>query len=120
MTRLTGKEPFHHAGRALPSRALDFWSWVDSDLLSNALRGRLAEYLVAVDLGVADTIRTEWAPYDLEASGGISVEVKSSAYLQTWHQRCPSTISFGIAPTRAWDPDTGRYGSERKRQDLHN
>ena len=42
--------------------------------------------------------------------------MKSAAYLQAWHQDRPSPISFGIAPTRAWDPETGKYDTEHKRQ----
>ena len=115
-TRLTGREPFHRSGKQLGPALLDFWRWVDSDLLSNTLRGRLAESLVAVDLGVADGTRTEWDPYDLQTAEGVTVEVKSAAYLQAWHQRRASPISFGIAPTLAWDPDTGEFGKRRKRQ----
>jgi len=113
---LSGQEPFNHAGHQLALCVLDFWRWSSSELLGNTQRGILAEYLVAVDLGVADGIRTEWDPYDLKTAGGITVEVKSGAYVQAWHQERPSRISFSIAPTRAWDPVTGTYGTEHKRQ----
>ncbi|MBT3194140.1 MAG: hypothetical protein HN341_16470 [Verrucomicrobia bacterium] len=113
---LTGHEPFHRAGHQLEHRVLNFWRWSSSELLGNTLRGVLAEYLVALDLGVADGFRTEWDAFDLQTSTGITVEVKSGAYVQTWHQDRPSKISFGIAPTRAWDPTTGTYGTEYRRQ----
>ncbi len=47
---------------------------------------------------------------------GTKVEVKSAAYLQSWHQDAPSKISFGIAPTVGWDARTNSYSSERRRQ----
>ena len=51
------------------------------------MRGVVAEYLVAQALGVAGGVREEWAPYDVDAPGGIRVEVKSAAYIQSWNQR---------------------------------
>lgn len=114
--RLSGREPFHRNGVSFGPLLADFWRWTDSDLLSNALRGRLAEYLVALDLGTANETRSEWIAYDLETPDGVKVEVKSAAYVQTWHQDRPSIISFSIAPTLGWDPDTSEFGSERRRQ----
>jgi hypothetical protein len=116
METCTGQEPLHRAGQPLDTRLLDFWRWSASDVLSNALRGVLAEYLVAVDLGVADGIRTEWDRYDLQTRRGITIEVKSAAYAQSWHQKRPSKITFGIAPTLGWDPETGESDTDRKRQ----
>ena len=83
----TGSESFHDDGRALGVSLLQFWQWSASDLLSNATRGRLAEYLVARDLGVADGIRSEWIAHDLTSKIGTKIEVKSAAYVQTWIQR---------------------------------
>jgi hypothetical protein len=116
LQRRTGQESFHQAGHKLSHRLLDFWRWSSSELLGNTQRGVLAEYLVALDLGVADGFRTEWDAFDLQTSNGISVEVKSGAYVQSWHQDRPSKISFGIAPTRGWDAETGKYDTDRKRQ----
>ena len=39
---------------------------------------------------------------------GIKVEVKSAAYLQSWHQRALSPVSFVVPKTLAWDPSTNR------------
>lgn len=97
--RKTGLETFHCNERNYHKHLLDFWQWFGSDLLSNALRGILAEFIVACDLGCADTVRQEWSAYDLKTSTGFKVEVKSAAYLQSWHQRNPTLIRFGIAPT---------------------
>ncbi len=41
--RKLGSEPIHDDGEAISSTLRDFWSWAYSDLLSNALRGVLAE-----------------------------------------------------------------------------
>ncbi|MCG8380040.1 MAG: hypothetical protein MI865_11280 [Proteobacteria bacterium] len=99
-----------------PISIRDFWAWSSSDLLSNAKRGVFAEFLVASDLGVTDGIRAEWDAYDLETRSGISVEVKSAAYIQSWHQERPSTIGFSIAASQAWDPATNKFSLEKKRQ----
>lgn len=70
---------------------------------SRAQRRRL---LVALDLGVADGVQNSWEGHDLETPDGVSVEVKASAYLQTWDQERLSTLSFDISPRRAWNPVT--------------
>jgi len=115
-TLLTGDELFHAKGKTHSVPLLAFWRWMASDLLSNATRGRLAEYLVAWDLGVADGVRREWVSHDLTTKDGLKVEVKSAAYVQGWTQRRPSPISFDIAPTLGWDPDTALFGNDRRRQ----
>lgn len=114
--RLSGTETFHANASALDIQLLDFWQWIASDLLSNATRGRLAEYLVARDLGVADGVRREWLAHDLTSKDGVTIEVKSAAYVQGWAQRRPSLISFDIRPTLGWDPDTAKFGDARRRQ----
>lgn len=116
VTRKSGDEPFRQDSRTLGFNLLDFWRWSASDITSNALRGVLAEFIVAQALDVAGGTRSEWEPYDLMGPGGTRIEVKSSAYLQTWHQRSYSRISFGISPTRAWDSETGIYSDTIKRQ----
>jgi hypothetical protein len=113
---LNGYEPLHRDGHPLSRTILDFWRWADSDLLSNALRGRLAEYLVAVDLGVDQSVRREWVAWDLVTADGVRVEVKSAAFVQGWAQKRSSIISFGVSRTRGWDPDTAEFGADTKRQ----
>jgi hypothetical protein len=44
------------------------------------------------------------------------VEVKASAYVQTWWQKNLSKIVFGIRPTRAWDPTTNVFAIDSQRQ----
>lgn len=114
--RLSGNETFHANGKDLKLPLLKFWQWVGSDLRSNAMRGRLAEYLVARDLGLGGGVRREWLAHDLTAKDGTRVEVKSAAYVQSWTQRRPSLISFDIRPTLGWDPDTAKFGDTRCRQ----
>ena len=108
--RQTGKERFHSAGKDLGFDLRSFWQWSVSDLVSNATRGRLAEYLVArvIDVGQVD-VRSEWDPFDLTSPSGVKIEVKSAAYIQSWYQSDFSKIVFSIGPTRAWDAATNRW-----------
>ncbi len=76
-------------------------------MVSNATRGILAEFIVANALGIElNDVRDEWRAFDLITPEGITVEVKSAAYIQTWSQRDFSRITFRIPKTRAWDADT--------------
>lgn len=103
----SGDEPLHSNGRPLGITLLDFWRWSSSDLVSNATRGILAEFIVASALGIElNDVRDEWRAFDLITPEGITVEVKSAAYIQTWSQRDFSRITFRIPKTRAWDADT--------------
>ena len=97
-------------------RLQHFWEWSASDLVSNTTRGILAEFLVAAAIGQSDSVRREWDAFDLQTTSGLKLEVKSSAYLQSWHQRDFSKITFSIPPTRAWHAQTGRYALEAQRQ----
>jgi hypothetical protein len=115
--RRTGSERFHSQNAVLPFTLLDFWQWSVSDLVSNATRDRLAEYLVAKALGISTAdVRDEWAAYDLITPSGIRVEVKSAAYLQAWHQKKLSAITFSTRSTRAWDAETGKLSEVSARQ----
>jgi len=114
--RRSGAEKFRDDDRALGFDLLSFWRWSASDVVSNATRGVVAEYLVAQAIGVADGVRDEWAAYDLYDPRGIPIEVKSAAYLQSWHQEHLSAIAFRCPKTRAWDPQTNRQSTEKSRQ----
>ena len=111
--RRKGTEPFMGTEQL---RLQHFWEWAASDLVSNATRGILAEFLVAAAIGQSDRVRSEWGAFDLQTTSGLKLEVKSSAYLQSWHQRDFSKITFSIPPTRSWNAQTGRYASEANRQ----
>lgn len=120
--RKTGSEPFSDGPTTLGFTLLSFWQWSASDLISNALRGRLAEYVIAQTLGIVndnDAPRAEWDAFDLRYQG-LKIEVKSAAYLQTWAQKKHSSINFDIAPTRFWDSATSELASVARRQaDLY-
>ncbi len=117
VTPKTGDEPFTSHGQRIGATLRAFWSWACSDLINNAMRGVLAEYIVGLALGCVDaSTRVEWDAADLHTAQGRPVEVKSSAYLQGWTQQRTSTISFDIKPTMAWDAATNTYSTERKRQ----
>lgn len=109
----TGQEPIvDEHGRPVGS-LVDFWRWSSSNLLDNAMRGRLAEYLVGLALGVTSTgVRREWDAFDHVTADGIKVEVKSSAYLQSCHQSRPSAIVFGVRETLAWLAESNTYLTE--------
>jgi hypothetical protein len=94
---------------------LDFWRWGFSDVLNNTTRGIFAEYLVASALGIEVKPRITWDPYDLTYNG-LTIEVKSSAYIQSWKQNSNSSPSFSIRPTREYYIATNTYSTELKRQ----
>ena len=110
--RKTGLEQIGDTGRSVA----DYWAWAHSDLNSNAERGKLAEYLVALALGCAGGTSEQWGAYDLVSPEGIKVEVKTSAYLQSWGHEKLSVLRFGIKPTHAEDRETGQFAQEVKRQ----
>jgi hypothetical protein len=105
----TGVEPFHVAGASVGFDVSSFWRWAASDLTSNVWRGVLAEYLVARALGCETLVRTEWDACDIRTNEGLRVEVKSAAYLQSWHQQALSVIGFDIGLKRGWDAKTNTY-----------
>jgi len=53
---------------------------------------------------------------DLQTAEGIKIEVKSAAYVQSWHQKKLSMISFLTPRTRAWDSETNTQSVEVRRQ----
>ncbi|WP_426366745.1 hypothetical protein [Streptomyces sp. E-08] len=114
VSRRSGGEPIEADGERVAGLA-DFWSWACSDLASNTMRGILAEYLVATALGAATGTRTEWDAVDVRTPEGWHIEVKSTAYLQSWAQSRPSRATFGIAPAAAWDARTGTSSPEALR-----
>lgn len=116
-----GAEPLHADGHPLSHTILDFWRWSLSDLLSNATRGILAEFIVATALAIPLTqARDEWAPFDLVTPEGIKVEVKSAAYIQSWHQQKPSVIQFGVSRKRGWDAALNvQEGEARRHADVY-
>ena len=115
--KLDGAETFKNAeGSPLAATdILDYWSWAYSDIVGNTNRGAFAEFIVARAIGSEPLVRTDWAAYDLDTPSGIKVEVKSSAYLQSWHQATASTPTFSIKKAREWFPETNELSEERLR-----
>ena len=117
----SGQETLRSNGAKTAHTLLDFWRWNASDLLSNTIRGRLAEFIVGTAVGVDfSTPRQEWDNYDLDTPSGIKIEVKSSAYIQSWKQNKNSSITFGISATTAYDDDLGkREGPYQRHADIY-
>lgn len=86
----------------------DFWRWAYSDLMDNTIRPVLAEFIVGSLLGVESEGRVSWDAADL-VFRGRPIEVKSSGYLQTWHQNGPSRIVFDIGKKRLLETATNTY-----------
>lgn len=105
--RLTGREALRTALQLDDATVLDFWQWAFSDLRMNNIRGVYAEWLVAKLLGLDLPVRQAWDPWDLQTPEGVTIEVKASGYLQSWHQKQPSKIVFSGLRARHWDAKTG-------------
>lgn len=121
---LTGEEGFRGSGIGSPLSLRDYWRWSASSVMDNTARGLVAEFLVATAIEgyIPDQPRVEWDPYDFEADidgRKVSIEVKSSAYVQSWEQKEYSKLQFDIKPTRKWNPETGKYSSEPCRADIY-
>lgn len=106
MMKKTGEEKFIKQNAEMSMRLLEFWQWSQSDLLNNALRGTIAEFIVAKAVNATNAVRVEWDAFDLITPEGLKIEVKSSAYLQSWKQDRDSTISFSIRSATGWDAAT--------------
>jgi hypothetical protein len=113
---LKGDERFS-AGDAT---VLDFWRWALGDLRMNNARGYLAEFLVARAVRSPQPARIEWADYDVTAPNGARIEVKTSAYLQSWRQDKLSAPRFSlVGAAEAWDEARDEYYRDhRPRVDL--
>ena len=104
MKQLTGDELFSNEGTHYPFSISDFWKWYASNTLHSALRGAIAEFIVAKALELPCVIRQSWDAYDLEYKG-IKIEVKSSAYIQDDNEDRFSRISFSIAKHSHWNEE---------------
>jgi len=94
----------------------EFLKWAFSDFMSNALRGVLAEYIVAKALGSDPEPRIQWDAYDLTTPDGLTtIEVKSSGYLQSWDQEQDSVLRFDIARKQVWDEEKGKRSGKAVR-----
>ena len=97
----------------------DFWGWAYSSILTNITRGLFAEFVVGTALGAVEGTRTEWDSYDL-AYGDAHIEVKSSAYLQSWPQPELSKIGWSISPsTYRYDEADGDRDDQERPADCY-
>lgn len=115
---MTGDEPFHSDGRDIGVQLKAFWSWAYSALLDNVSRGVLAEFLVASALGVAKP-RSVWGLYDLTSKEGTKIEVKNSAYIQSWEQEKYSPLEFDIKQKKKWMEETGWSDDPQRHSDVY-
>jgi hypothetical protein len=114
--RLSADAPFISNGNPIGVTVGDFWSWSSSDLLNNTIRGVLAEFLVAHALGTTVNVCSLWKSFDIKTAGGTQIEVKSASRWQSWYQKRPSKLIFGIQPTLRWDEHTNTYETAAHRQ----
>ena len=111
-----GNELFTFNEKSINCKLIDFWRWSVSDLLSNATRGTLAEFIVATAMEIdLSSVREEWKAYDLETKNGIKIEVKTSAYLQSWFQNNYSKIIFSIKSAYSWNSKTNELSKIKSR-----
>ena len=113
-TTLTGAESFVGS----EGTVADFWRLAVGDLRTNNVRGYLAEYLVAKAVGATQQ-RVEWDPYDVITPDRVTIEVKTSAYLQVWAQNKPSTILFTGLCAKSWTPQTGYSAAPSYNADVY-
>jgi hypothetical protein len=82
--------------------------------MENVQRAVYAEFLVACALGIDDGVRIGWRSYDLSYREN-RIEVKASAYVQSWRTLKPSAITFGVAKRVETDEETAAFGTVRAR-----
>lgn len=107
---LGGSERF----TGLDATVADFWRWAFSDLRDNTTRGILAEFLVAKAVGDTRTLRIGWDNFDAQASDGTTIEVKCSAFLQSWTQKRHSELVFGRLSAREFDATRNEYSVDAR------
>jgi hypothetical protein len=112
---LDGSERF----TGLDATVADFWRWAFSDLRDNTTRGILAEFLVARAVGDERGLRIGWDNFDAQAPDGTAVEVKCSAFLQSWALKRHSELRFGRLSAREFDATRNEYSVDaRVRADV--
>ena len=120
-TLKSGQEPLTTNHTKTAFIISDFWRWNASDLVSNTTRGRFAEFIVGTAAGVNfSEPRREWDNYDLDTPSGIKIEVKSSAYIQSWKQKKRTDIRFDIKLTKEYIPEKDeRVGPPKRHADVY-
>jgi hypothetical protein len=119
-TPKTGEEPLTAEAGQPVAKFIDFWKWYASGVVSNTMRGYFAEFIISTALNVdlSKNVRTEWGAFDIISPEGIQIEVKSAAFIQSWHQKDFSPIKFSIKQARAWD-STVNYEARENEPSRH-
>ncbi|MFJ2186710.1 hypothetical protein ACIOJE_01940 [Kitasatospora sp. NPDC087861] len=115
LTPLQGSETFRGTDAGT---VLDFWRYAMPDLRTNTTRGLLAEFLVHRAVGAVQR-NTEWESFDVLTPDGLRIEVKTSAYLQSWGQRRLSEIRFSRLRGRTWTPEDGESAEQSYNADIY-
>jgi hypothetical protein len=111
---LTGDERLANAPPEIQDTpVLAFWQWAFSNLCANNIRGIFAEWLVArlLLLPQPQPLRDSWTEWDLTTPEGVTIEVKTSAYIQTWSQTRLSKVVFRGLKGRRLNIATNQYAS---------
>lgn len=117
--RKKGTEKFKVKNQYLNFDLSNFWSWNQSNLIENRTRGILAEFIVKEALEIKSDSRVEWDNFDLVSNAGKKLEIKSSAYIQSWEQEKYSEIKFGISPTVGTKDNPKYDGIKRRWTDFY-
>ncbi len=119
-TPKNGQEVVTYNGTHTQYTLNDFWRWSLSDLVSNTNRGLFAEFIVGTAINFdINNPRQEWEAFDLLLNNEIKIEVKSSAYIQSWNQKKYSSIVFSIKPSKYWDTTTNLESESKRHSDVY-
>jgi hypothetical protein len=101
------------------SSLLDFWRWAFSDLCDDDVKGIFAEWLVVKLLGIPQVRRISWANSDLMTPEGVRIEIKGSAFWQSWKLVGEDGLAL-VEPARpACDESKVRFGGLRARDAVN-
>jgi len=62
----------------------DFWAWAFGDLCDDDIKGIYAEWIVTKILSIPSQRRVSWANSDIITPEGVRIEIKASAFWQSW------------------------------------
>jgi hypothetical protein len=105
---------------AAGSTVLDFWRWGFADLSDDDVKGFFAEWLVHKLLAVPTLRRVSWANSDVITPAGTRIEVKSTAYWQSWKYLGESGLPLPKPKYRPTDDDKRIRFSGLKARDSTN
>jgi len=120
MSNIVSPEQIKLVGDAdLPAHTslLDFWRWGFSDQCDDDLKGYFAEWMVGtlLDLPMNTSRRISWADSDLITPSGTRIEIKASAYWQSWKLLNEDGSRKSMPPAVTADPAFIRFGGLQAR-----